>query len=128
MHLLNLQILRCSKSVQLVTGRLLANLVCIVQKPDEAGVSGVVAPVGAAMQAANTLADNRRSRIFNHNKVVAEGLQSLSWVLYTGPNSGEIMPPRLSITQQLDQYQLLPSIGKRIHKSNPCLETTKETF
>lgn len=60
-----------------------------IQKPDEAGLSSVVAPVGAAMQAANTLAENRRSQYFNHNKAVAESLQSLSWVIYSGPSSGE---------------------------------------
>ena len=60
-----------------------------MQKPDDAGLGKLVAPVGAAIQSANVLTDNRRSLIFNHNKVIAEALQSLSWVIYSEPASGE---------------------------------------
>lgn len=42
------------------------------------------------MMAAATLADNRRSPAFQQNKVVAEALQSLSWLAYTGPSCGEL--------------------------------------
>lgn len=41
------------------------------------------------MQAANFLAGDRRSQTVNHNKAVSEALQSLSWVMYSGPSCGE---------------------------------------
>ena len=37
---------------------------------------------------ATALTEGRRSSAFNHCKAVAESLQGLSWVVYTGPSSG----------------------------------------
>lgn len=31
---------------------------------------------------------NMRLQAFNHNKTVAEAMQALSWLAYTGPNCG----------------------------------------
>ena len=41
------------------------------------------------MQQAQALADDRRSPAFNQAKLAAEALQALSWVVYSGPASGE---------------------------------------
>ena len=47
-----------------------------------------MAPVGASLQAAQALTEGRRGPAFNHYKAAADALQSLSWVVYTGPNCG----------------------------------------
>lgn len=48
----------------------------------------LVSPVGASLQAAQALTEGRRGPAFNHYKAAADALQSLSWVVYTGPNCG----------------------------------------
>ena len=58
------------------------------QTPDAAGLQRLVAPVGASLQAAQALTEGRRGPAFNHYKAAADALQSLSWVVYTGPNCG----------------------------------------
>ena len=59
-----------------------------IQRPDAAGLQQLVAPVGASLQAAQSLTEGRRGAAFNHYKAAADALQSLSWVVYTGPNCG----------------------------------------
>jgi len=59
-----------------------------VQRPDAAGLQQLVAPVGASLQAAQALTEGRRGPAFNHYKAAADALQSLSWVVYTGPDCG----------------------------------------
>ena len=59
-----------------------------VQKPNDAELQQLVAPVGAAMQAAQALTEGRRGACFNHYKAAADSLQALSWVLYSGPACG----------------------------------------
>lgn len=68
-----------------------SNFVDVVQKPDNASLQKLIAPVGAQLQAATELSEGRRSAAFNHLKAVAEALQALSWVVYSGPNSGAHM-------------------------------------
>ncbi len=72
------------KTLRLIVGHLLP-----VQRPDAAGLQQLVAPVGASLQAAQALTEGRRGPAFNHYKAAADALQSLSWVVYTGPNCGE---------------------------------------
>ncbi len=59
-----------------------------MQAPDAAGLQQLVAPVGASLQAAQALTEGRRGPAFNHYKAAADALQSLSWVVYTGPSCG----------------------------------------
>lgn len=47
--------------------------------------------------AAAALAENRRSPVFQQLKVLAEGMQALTWLAYTGPSCGEYV---LRHTQQ----------------------------
>lgn len=58
------------------------------QKPDTATFQQLLAPVAAEMVEASKLAEGRRSASFNHVKAVAEALQALSWLAYTGPETG----------------------------------------
>ena len=44
--------------------------------------------MGASLQAAQALTEGRRGPAFNHYKATADAMQSLSWVVYTGPNCG----------------------------------------
>jgi len=75
----------------------------VVQKPDQAGLQSLVGPVGAQMQAAGTLTEGKRTAAFNHIKVVAESLQALSWVVYSGPSCGACLSlplcPKLLTTE-----------------------------
>ena len=59
-----------------------------MQAPDAAGLQRLVEPVGASLQAAQALTEGRRGPAFNHYKAAADALQSLSWVVYAGPNCG----------------------------------------
>lgn len=61
---------------------------CLLQQPDVAQLQSVLQPVAEPMMTASSLAENRRSACFQQLKVVAEVLQGLSWLAYTGPNSG----------------------------------------
>ncbi len=58
------------------------------QKPTPNELPILVAPVAEHMQAATAMTEGRRSTVFNHQKVVAESLHALSWMVYTGPNCG----------------------------------------
>jgi len=60
----------------------------LLQKPTPNELPILVAPVAEHMQAATAMTEGRRSTIFNHQKVVAESLHALSWMVYTGPNCG----------------------------------------
>lgn len=59
-------------------------------KPDAAGLQQLVGLVGEQMQKASSLAEGRRGAAVNHCKAVAEALQCLSWVVYSGPGCGEL--------------------------------------
>lgn len=60
-----------------------------MQQPEVAELQQVLQPVAEHMMAAASAAENRRSQAFNQLKVVAEALQGLSWLAYTGPSCGE---------------------------------------
>ncbi len=60
----------------------------LLQKPTPNELPILVAPVAEHMQAATAITEGRRSTVFNHQKVVAESLHALSWMVYTGPNCG----------------------------------------
>ena len=60
-----------------------------MQAPDTAALQRLVTPVGNEMTKASDLASDRRAPTFNHAKAAAEALQSLTWVVYSGPNCGE---------------------------------------
>ncbi len=60
----------------------------LLQKPTPNELPILVAPVAEHMQAATAMTEGRRSTVFNHQKVVAESLHALSWMVYTGPNCG----------------------------------------
>jgi hypothetical protein len=59
------------------------------QQPDVAELQQLLQPVAQHMMDASAAAENRRSQAFNQVKVVAEALQGLSWLAYTGPSCGE---------------------------------------
>ena len=61
----------------------------VLQKPSAGELPTLVGPVAAHMQAATALTEGRRSAVFNHQKTVADSLQALSWMVYTGPGCGE---------------------------------------
>lgn len=65
---------------------------CVVQKPTPNELPALVAPIAEHMQAATALIEGRRNAVFNHQKAVAESLHALSWMVYTGPNCGTIVP------------------------------------
>lgn len=65
------------------------------QQPEPAALQGLLQRVAEPMMAAGSLADNRRSPAFQQLKVVAEALQGLSWLAYTGPSCGEAGSCRL---------------------------------
>jgi hypothetical protein len=62
------------------------------QQPEAQELQSVLQPVGQHLVAAAAAEENRRSPCYNQNKVVAEALQGLSWLAYTGPNCGEQLP------------------------------------
>ncbi|DBA84277.1 TPA: hypothetical protein ACH3X2_006334 [Trebouxia sp. C0005] len=64
------------------------------KKPTPNELPILVAPVAEHMQAATAMTEGRRSAVFNHQKVVAESLHALSWMVYTGPNCGLSLPPQ----------------------------------
>lgn len=62
------------------------------QKPDAAGLQKVIQPIAEQLGAATSLTEGRRNSAFNHNKTVADALQALTWILYSGPNCGLNLP------------------------------------
>ena len=62
--------------------------IATMQKPTPNELPILVAPVAEHMQAATAMTEGRRSTVFNHQKVVAESLHALSWMVYTGPSCG----------------------------------------
>jgi hypothetical protein len=82
-----------SQAIQPPTPVLIHLLYCrffvAVQQPDVAELQQVLQSVAQHMVAASAAAENRRSAAFNQLKVVAEALQGLSWLAYTGPSCGK---------------------------------------
>lgn len=68
------------------------------KQPDVVELQQVLQPVAQHMMEASSAAENRRSTAFNQLKVVAEALQGLSWLAYTGPNCG-LHPPAQHISE-----------------------------
>jgi len=62
--------------------------VAACQKPDQAGLQALLAPVAAEIAAADRLTGGRRGAAFNHFKAAADALPALAWVAYAGPGSG----------------------------------------
>lgn len=58
------------------------------QKPDQAGLQALLAPVAAQIGAADKLTGGRRGAAFNHFKATADALPALAWIAYTGPSCG----------------------------------------
>ena len=58
------------------------------QKPETATFQQLLAPVAAEIVETSKLAEGRRTASFNHVKAVAEALQALAWLAYTGPETG----------------------------------------
>jgi hypothetical protein len=90
-----------SQAIQPPTPVLIHLLYCrffvAVQQPDVAELQQVLQSVAQHMVAASAAAENRRSAAFNQLKVVAEALQGLSWLAYTGPSCGKAMHAGCSI-------------------------------
>lgn len=53
------------------------------------GLQQLLAPVARSIMAATQQSEGRRNASFNALKLVAEALQALSWLAYTGPSCGE---------------------------------------
>ncbi|KAK9822160.1 hypothetical protein WJX81_002108 [Elliptochloris bilobata] len=64
------------------------------QKPDQAGLQALLAPVAAQIDAADMLTGSRRGAAFNHFKAVADVLPALAWVAYTGSSCGMSAPAK----------------------------------
>ncbi len=64
--------------------------VAACQKPDQAGLQALLAPVAAEIAAADRLTGGRRGAAFNHFKAAADALPALAWVAYAGPGSGAL--------------------------------------
>ncbi|KAG6542898.1 hypothetical protein Mapa_015802 [Marchantia paleacea] len=62
------------------------------KEPNSAGLQNLVKPLGEAIQKAHSLTEGKRTDAFNHQKVVAESLATLSWVVYTGKDCGLSLP------------------------------------
>lgn len=61
----------------------------ICQKPSDAELQSLVAPVGEQLVAVGALAEGGpRSKYVQHFKLLAEAAQGLTWVVYTGPACG----------------------------------------
>lgn len=61
-----------------------------LQKPSDADLQGLLAPVAGPMMAVSSAADaGRRAACFHHLKALAETAQALGWLAYTGPTCGE---------------------------------------
>jgi hypothetical protein len=58
------------------------------KQPTNSELQALLQPVANEMMAAGQLADDRRSPAFQQLKVVAEALNGLSWLAYTGPACG----------------------------------------
>jgi hypothetical protein len=58
------------------------------KQPSNSELQALLQPVANEMVAAGKLADDRRSAAFQQLKVVAEALNGLSWLAYTGPACG----------------------------------------
>lgn len=59
------------------------------KQPGVGDLQVLLQPVANEMMAAGQLADDRRSSAFQQFKVVAESMNGLSWLAYTGPSCGE---------------------------------------
>ena len=60
------------------------------QRPsDPSSMGTLLQPVSQSMASLGALAEGRRTPGFNHIKAMAESVQSLSWLAYTGPSCGE---------------------------------------
>ena len=62
------------------------------QAPDAGSLQKLVEPVGKQLMAASEQANDRRSTAFNQVKTASEALQALTWVIYTGPSCGALLP------------------------------------
>ena len=59
-----------------------------MQPPEPEKLQGLVGPVGQCLGEAQSLAEDRRSPALHQAKAAAEALQSLTWVVYSGPSCG----------------------------------------
>ena len=57
----------------------------------------LVGSIVAAMHSADSLTKDRRNQTPQHNKAVHEALQSLTWVMYSGPNCGRSLVNNASL-------------------------------
>ncbi len=64
------------------------------KQPPMSELQALLQPVATEMMTAGKLADDRRSQAFQQLKVVAESLNGLGWLAYTGPASGMPAPPQ----------------------------------
>ena len=60
------------------------------QCPNPSAMGPLLQPVSAPRAALGARAEGRRTPGFNHIKALAESVQCLSWLAYTGPSCGEI--------------------------------------
>ena len=66
--------------------------VAACKRPSPEVLGKFVGPVGDCIVEADQLSNGRRGAMFNHQKAVAEFLQSLTWVVYTGKECGMSLP------------------------------------
>ncbi len=59
-----------------------------LQKPDMGGLQQLLSPVAVSIMAASQASEGRRGPCFNALKLLAESLQALSWLAYSGPGCG----------------------------------------
>ncbi|KAL2611546.1 hypothetical protein R1flu_023238 [Riccia fluitans] len=62
------------------------------KQPAIEGLQKLIKPLADSIQKANSLTEGRRTDAYNHQKVVAESLASLSWIVYTGKDCGLSLP------------------------------------
>ncbi|CAM6099043.1 unnamed protein product [Calypogeia fissa] len=72
--------------------RQLVVIVSQCKKPDVAELQNLFGPLGEAITKANKLTEGKRTDAYNHQKVVAESLTTLTWVAYTGKDCGLSLP------------------------------------
>ena len=79
-----------SKAFERMTAVIAAVSAC--KKPAQEDLGALAGPVGECIMEADGLTGGRRGAMFNHQKAIAEFLQALTWVVYTGKDCGMSLP------------------------------------
>ncbi|ACO67197.1 predicted protein [Micromonas commoda] len=75
------------------------------RKPEMDALQSLLAPVGDLMTRVGAKSEGKRTDAFNHLKALAEAAQCLSFVAYTGPETGMSLPgPHVTETWQSAEF------------------------